>query len=109
MTLQRNQCRPERYAQKAYDKNGLMVFSLAELDGAKTTKRRVDKPLSDHCNEAEYFCQNTDCVVREVTIRVKLHGEPRPATFLCPACGIGPLKFHNWIEQETLFLVEGEQ
>lgn len=62
----------------------------------------------DHLPHGEWYCTNSECVVRQVEIRCKLYGEQMPAKMKCPACG-SVLKFHHWIESESLLPVEQEQ
>jgi len=98
---------PEHYALEK-PPPGFATYTSSVLAGCKSHTLRVNNPKSDDVNEAEYYCTNSDCVVREVSIRVKLFGERRPG-FSCPACGKGPLKFHTWLESECLFPVPGEK
>lgn len=76
-------------------------MGLADLEDCETVVFPVTKiPLGGN-PYGEWYCDATDCVVREVTILAKLHGEPMPTTWRCPAC-LGELKFHNWLAKETL-------
>ncbi len=60
----------------------------------------------DGCrHRGQWYCENSDCVVREVVIRVKLHGAKMPKIMKCPVCGKGPMSFHHWLKDETLLLV----
>ncbi len=45
--------------------------------------------------EAEFYCENPACNLREVTIHLKEYDGPTTATFICPACR-KRLKLH-WV------------
>jgi hypothetical protein len=75
-------------------------YPLSELDGAISYQVASPEPESVNCPEGEWYCQNPNCVVREVIIRCKLYGEAMPR-MKCPACG-KPLKFHHWLRHKTL-------
>lgn len=56
--------------------------------------------MNDYLLTIEGYCRNSDCISREVTIRVKdydrtLKGQP-PAAMMCPLCH-GPLSLH-WMK-----------
>jgi hypothetical protein len=61
---------------------------LAEALGAR---ERDDLPVST--GEAELYCES-DCSVREVTIRIKELDDPLPPQLKCPACR-RQLKLHH--------------
>jgi len=60
---------------------------------------------SSVCPIGEWYCENTWCVVRQVTISCKLYGEKLP-TMKCPACR-SKMKFQHWLCGETLVPYEG--
>jgi hypothetical protein len=75
-------------------------YPLSVLDGAITYQIPSSAPEDVRYPKGEWYCQNPDCVVREVTVRCKLYGEAMP-TMRCPGCG-KRLKFHHWLRHETL-------
>jgi hypothetical protein len=78
-------------------------FTSRELAAAKVASFPADAPDHPVSPEGEWYCQNTDCAVRECKITCRLHpGEAgMPATFGCPGCG-QQMSFHHWIGHETL-------
>jgi aspartate carbamoyltransferase regulatory subunit len=76
------------------------------LDGAISYQLPSPKPQNPDCPRGEWYCQNPECVVREVRIRCKLHGEGR-AVMRCPVCGV-LLKFHHWLRTKTLVPYKGD-
>src|SRR5262249_12509894 len=82
------------------------LFNMSELDEAKFADHVTTKPACKHTPRGEWYCQNSDCVVREVVIKVKLYGKRMPNTMKCPVCGT-MLDFHHYLETETLLCVKG--
>jgi hypothetical protein len=82
------------------------AYPLSELIGSKSCYFAASEPENPEVPEGEWYCDNSDCVVRECTIRCKLHGEKLPK-MRCPACS-SALKFHHWIGHETLVPVRQE-
>jgi hypothetical protein len=78
-------------------------YSMGDLMGVVSVAVRTARPDHPALPTVEVYCPNTDCVVREVTVSMKLYGEPEPAKFYCPVCRTGPMKFHNYEEERTLF------
>jgi hypothetical protein len=76
------------------------VVWASELIGSKSCSRPTSELENPNVPEGEWYCENSDCVVRECTIRCKLYGEELPR-MNCPACS-SPLKFHHWIGHEIL-------
>jgi hypothetical protein len=65
----------------------------------------VGKPECPYLPEGEWYCQNEECVVREVRVAMKYIGErpPRkPPALKCPLCGMGALNFHHYFKRVTL-------
>jgi hypothetical protein len=75
-------------------------YPVSLLEGAIYYQVPSEKPADRACPRGEWYCQNPECVVREVTIFSKLHGEGR-SVMRCPVCG-SLLKFHHWLRTETL-------
>lgn len=70
----------------------------------------TDKPEDDRLPEGEWYCENQDCVVREVVISSKLI-EPDdvvPPKLWCPGCK-RLLKFHHWLRHLTLVPVQEKE
>ena len=65
-----------------------------------------DESDSSQCPEGEWYCDNQNCVVRQVTVSCKLFGEPLP-TMKCPACR-SRMKFNHWLRSESLVPYKGE-
>ena len=86
--------------------SGFCTLTASELGEAIYYQVPSPKPENPACPEGEWYCQNPECVVREVTIYCKLHGEGR-SVMRCPACG-ELLKFHHWLRTETLVPYKGE-
>lgn len=78
-------------------------ISAAELATASFRYHLVGKPKNEQFFEAEWYCQDSDCVVREVTIHCKLldPDDKEPRKVKCPACG-SRLTFHGYIMVETI-------
>ena len=75
------------------------AISGTELRGAICYDVRCQES-GDQCPKGQWYCENTWCVVRQVTVSCKLFGEPLPA-MKCPACR-KPMKFNHWLRCETL-------
>lgn len=70
---------------------------FVELVGVVHTVDEMD----EFCPHGEWYCEGEDCIVREVQIQCKLHGDKMPDYFACPLCG-QPLKFHNWLDSTAM-------
>jgi hypothetical protein len=75
-------------------------YALSALDGSIGYQVPSEEPENADCPKGEWYCQNSECVVRHVTIFCKLHGEDLPK-MKCPACR-KQLKFHHWLRHEIL-------
>jgi hypothetical protein len=75
-------------------------YHLSELNGSIGYDVPSKEPENPDCPKGEWYCQNSECVVRTVTIFCKLHGEDLPK-MRCPACR-QLLKFHHWLRHEIL-------
>jgi hypothetical protein len=84
----------------------LGLITASELTGAICHQVESPEPENRECPEGEWYCENSECVVREVTIFCKLFGEVLPK-MKCPACQ-KLLKFHHWLKNEILVPYEGE-
>jgi hypothetical protein len=80
--------------------NRIGPVPASELVGSKTCFFPTSDPQDPGIPEGEWYCANSDCVVRQCTIRCKLFGEDMPP-MRCPACS-APLQFHHWIGYEML-------
>ena len=81
----------EPYTFKAYDLSELPDLWL---------QVPTDTPEQPHVPEGEWYCQNENCDVREVTVRCKyIDRRPptTPPTMKCPQCG-KVLKFHHYVQ-----------
>lgn len=65
------------------------------------------EPGTPHAPKGEWYCDNSECTVREVRVRLKLYGEPMPEPMACPACA-ATLKFHHWLTHKTLLIASGK-
>lgn len=83
-----------------YQRRQFGFVSLGELAGAIWYEVASHQPQNPYCPKGEWYCQNPECIVREVTVSCKLWREVFP-TIKCPACR-KPLKFHHWLRTETL-------
>src|SRR5262249_32482788 len=97
--------RPKLYRLHNRSSSGLDLFRSSELADALfakvTCNQRPDHPA---CPEGQWYCENEDCVVREVCILAKyLDGVPPkcPPRMRCPSCG-EPMTFHHYIKHLTL-------
>jgi hypothetical protein len=81
-------------------------YTLSALNGAIGYRLPSKEPANPDCPEGEWYCENSECVVRTVAIFCKLHGEELPK-MRCPACR-QLLKFHHWLRHEILVPYEEE-
>jgi hypothetical protein len=94
----------ETYAlDPARDRGEFCFYRGTDLDGVLSVEIDTARPDHPDMPTVEVYRPNTDFVVREVTVFMKLYGEPEPAKFYCPVCRKGPMKFHNYQEYRTLF------
>lgn len=78
---------------------------MSKFNGAKTCHYRTDEPERPHVPTTYHYCENSECVVRDVETRMKLHGEPLPVQLRCPVCG-QTMKHFGFVGRETLLLVK---
>lgn len=76
-------------------------MSLGDLMKAKFARVRRKRPKDWKLYCAEWYCDNSDCPIREVTIDVKLARRETLTLLSCPCCGHF-LKFHCYLEEEVL-------
>ena len=75
-------------------------YTLSALEGSVYYRVACQEPEDPNCPEGEWYCQNSECVVRQVMVFCKLFGEALPQ-MRCPACR-QQLEFHHWLRTETL-------
>lgn len=85
---------------------GFSLISMSDLKDAKVSSVILAEPDDPQLPYGEWYCTNERCVVREVKVYCKLHGERMPK-LTCPAC-VQLLKFHHWLGQEMLLLVKDD-
>jgi hypothetical protein len=83
---------------------GFVLACASELVGAICHDVSAPKPDYPLVPRGQWYCQYSDCVVREVEVRCKLYGEKLPV-MRCPACR-QRLKFHHWLRHETWLRVQ---
>lgn len=84
------------------------VFSMQELMECKFFFELWDSdPEPKLLIHGEWYCEGSDCAVREVRINARWPDGDRPKTprFECPACG-GMLKFHGHLAETVLIPVD---
>jgi hypothetical protein len=79
------------------------VYSLGDLMGCVGVDFNAAAPDDPVLPEVVAYCPNSDCVVREVVVAMKLFGEPQPQKFYCPVCRKGPMKIHGYQQHRSLF------
>ena len=70
---------------------------FAQREGAIAAALRAARTRSQlgaFIGHAELYCENGDCVAREVDIRFKEHDDQLPSRLICPACQ-APLTLHG--------------
>ena len=81
-------------------------YAVSALEGSIGYELPSKEPKNPNCPRGEWYCENSDCVVRHVTVYCKLYGEPLPK-MRCPACR-KVLKFHHWLRHEILVPYKGD-
>lgn len=82
----------------------MKMMSCAELNAALFTHEPThEDALPNHAIFAGYYCENSECVVRNVTIDAKWEdgNRPKETPFKCPACKT-KMRFLHHIKVRTL-------
>lgn len=99
------------YETREPPEDGFGVVKLGDLIGCLGAKELDDSPEDSHRRrfiiEGEWYCQNSDCCVREVRITAKWPDGDRPdePQFECPSCA-GTLDFHGHLKTTVLYPVK---
>ncbi len=69
------------------DREGMRIYTARELEGMQCIYHPVSEPQDERQPFGEWYCDNSDCVIRQVEVACKL-------------------KFHHWRKVECLLRVE---
>lgn len=85
------------------------LMTGAELAAALVAEQPAKRPENDRLPHGCWYCENEECVVREVTVAAKLPdpGDKLPAKLHCPCCQ-EVLSFQHWLTEVTLLPVQRE-
>ncbi|HTU19245.1 MAG TPA: hypothetical protein VMG10_14390 [Gemmataceae bacterium] len=92
------------YRLRQRDRNRFDPISSAELMSMIFVTEKAAKPDNPQLVDAEWYCHNEDCDVREVRVHVKYLDGPapkQPPPMKCPSCG-EPMGFHHYLREVAL-------